>query len=160
VLGSFVENLFLYGDAGLTGTGNKLDNYLCGTDQDDTLNGKEGQDLLEGGLGNDVFVFDTKLSATTNVDLIDDFVSGQDSIRLSKKIFLKISVGTLSDDDLLITSLADDEMAYSESGERFIYDQATGNLYFDKDGEGSADAVLFATLTGQPELVASDIVIA
>lgn len=160
VLGNHVENLFLYGDAGLAGTGNKLDNYLCGTDRDDTLNGKEGQDVLEGGLGNDVFVFDTKLSAATNADWIDDFVSGQDSIRLSKKIFAKLSVGTLSDDDLLITRLADDEVAYGGSGEHFIYDEATGDLYFDNDGAGSAIAVLFATLTGQPELVASDIVIA
>ena len=160
VLGNHVENLFLYGDAGLAGTGNKLDNYLCGTDQDDTLNGKEGQDLLEGGLGNDVFVFDTKLSATTNVDSIDDFVSGQDSIRLSKKIFAKLSIGTLSDDDLLITSLGEDEMDFGESEAHFIYDQITGELYFNTDGAGSAVAVVFAILTGQPELTASDIVIA
>lgn len=160
VLGNHVENLFLYGDAGLTGTGNKLDNYLCGTDQDDTLNGKEGQDVLEGGQGNDVFVFDTKLSATTNADWIDDFISGQDSIRLSKKIFAKLSIGTLSDDDLLITRLDEDEADFGESDERFIYDQTTGDLYFDSDGAGSAVAVLFVTLTGQPTLAASDIVIA
>lgn len=160
VLGNFVENLFLYGDVGLTGIGNKLDNYLCGSDKDDILNGKEGQDILEGGQGDDKFVFDTKLSTTTNADWIDDFVSGQDSIVLSKKIFARLPTGALSDDDLLITSLAEDEVAYSESGEHFIYDEATGDLYFDKDGEGNAVAVLFVTLTGQPELAASDIFIA
>jgi serralysin len=160
VLGNFIENLFLYGDVGLTGIGNKLDNYLCGSDEDDRLNGKEGQDILEGGQGDDVFVFDTKLSTTTNADWIDDFVSGQDSIMLSKKIFVKLPTGVLSDEDLLITSLEEDEVASSESGERFIYDEATGNLYFDRDGMGSAVGVLFVTLTGQPELAASDIFIA
>lgn len=159
LLGTNVENLFLYGSLGLTGTGNKLGNYLSGTEQADTLNGKEGLDVLEGGLGDDIFVFDTKLSETTNVDEIEDFVSGQDKIYLSKKIFAKIPVGALSESDLLITTVDEEEIVASEEGEHFIYDQATGDLYFDKDGVGSATAVKFATLVGLPSLEAADLMI-
>ncbi|MEY4592175.1 MAG: hypothetical protein RIR18_1070 [Pseudomonadota bacterium] len=159
ILGANVENLFLYGSSGLTGTGNKLDNYLGGTEEADTLNGKEGFDVLEGGLGDDIFVFDTKLSETTNVDEIADFVSGQDKIYLSKKIFAKIAAGALSESDLLVTTLGENAVVASGGSAHFIYDQATGNLYFDKDAAGSATAVKFATLMGLPSLEAADLMI-
>jgi hypothetical protein len=34
-----------------------------------------------------------------------------------------------------------------------------GNLYFDSDGVGGVSSVLFATLTGAPNIVAADFLI-
>jgi Ca2+-binding RTX toxin-like protein len=41
----------------------------------------------------------------------------------------------------------------------FLYDTASGNLYYDADGSGVKAAVQFTTLTGHPTLVASDLLI-
>lgn len=153
-----VEWLFLYGDEGLTGTGNKSDNYIVGGDNDDTLYGKEGNDELDGGLGSDIFVFDTKLNASTNVDTIDDFMSGEDMIYLRKNIFAGVAVGEVTDANFIFYSSATEDIAEANAaGERFIYDQDTGDLYFDKDGSGAGEAIKFATLDGQPDLAASDL---
>src|SRR6185436_19951805 len=51
--GQEVESLRVYGSAGLTQTGNELNNQLIGGAAGDTLNGAGGNDYLEGGLGND-----------------------------------------------------------------------------------------------------------
>ena len=66
-LGSFVENLTLTGTAGLTGSGNALDNQitgnsganiLLGLDGNDTLNGMGGADIMRGGMGDDTYIVD------------------------------------------------------------------------------------------------------
>jgi len=41
--------------------------------------------------------------------------------------------------------------------DRLIYDRASGSLYFDADGTGSADAVLFAMLDSRPLITAADV---
>jgi len=70
VLSANVEDLYLAGEgntamSGKTGSGNALDNFILGTDYDDTLvgdagndtlDGGDGLDVMRGGLGNDIFV--------------------------------------------------------------------------------------------------------
>jgi Ca2+-binding RTX toxin-like protein len=46
-----------------------------------------------------------------------------------------------------------------DADDRLIFNQSTGDLYYDPDGTGSADATVVATLTGGATLHASDIVI-
>ena len=79
--------------------GNLVNNNLSGAGGSDGLYGYEGQDTLNGGAGNDsltggdgadVFVFNSALSATTNVDEITDFVHGTDKIRLENAIFVQL----------------------------------------------------------------------
>ena len=48
----------------------------------------------------------------------------------------------------LVAGVADD---------RFIYDQSTGQLFFDADGSDPGLAILLATLTGMPVLTPDDI---
>ena len=156
-LGSNLDDLYLYSEEGdaLKGTGNKLDNQIFGDSQDDTIDGKEGSDTLEGGEGSDVFVFSTKLSASTNVDTISDFIHGEDTIYLSKKIFTGISSGEVADSNVIDFDSTEDSVTDANSGgERFLYDWATGDLYFDKDGSGKGVAVKFLTLTGVTEIAA------
>jgi Ca2+-binding RTX toxin-like protein len=52
-LGDNVENLRLFGEAGINGTGNAGDNLLVGNDQANTLSGLAGNDTLDGALGVD-----------------------------------------------------------------------------------------------------------
>jgi Ca2+-binding RTX toxin-like protein len=53
ILGANVENLTLVGTAGLSGTGNDLNNRIYGNSGDNVLNGLGGNDLIYGGAGND-----------------------------------------------------------------------------------------------------------
>ena len=41
--------------------------------------------------------------------------------------------------------------------DRLIYNTSTGQLYYDADGAGGADAQLVATLQGAPTVTANDI---
>jgi Ca2+-binding RTX toxin-like protein len=44
----------------------------------------------------------------------------------------------------------------SQADDRLVYDAHTGNLYFDPDGVGGADQVLFATLSAGLKLTYAD----
>ena len=68
-----VENLTLTGTAGVSGTGNSLNNVIIGNAAANTLNGGAGNDTLDGGLGDDVLVVSTGTDTLAGDD-------GQDTI--------------------------------------------------------------------------------
>ena len=80
--------------AGLTVTGNALDNFMFGTDGADTMNGAVGNDVIEGGLdadamnggaGNDQFYYQIGSEpelAMLGGDTINGFEVGKDTINL------------------------------------------------------------------------------
>jgi RTX calcium-binding nonapeptide repeat (4 copies) len=122
----------------------------------DTLKGDAGSDKLYGGLGNDklyggtgsgkdVFVFDTKLSKTKNVDRIYDFNTKYDSFQLEDKIFTKLGKGSSKGVKLKFDMFVKGKAAQDRE-DRIIYDKDTGALYYDKDGTGSSEQVKIATL--------------
>jgi len=118
-------------------SGNDVFRALEGNDK---LYGGTGRDTMEGGSGSDIFVFNTALNTRTNVDSLPDFRTN-DTIHLENRIFTKLTkAGTLSVSAFWIGSGAHD------ADDRIIYDQSSGNLYYDQDGTGSKGAVLFAKL--------------
>ena len=122
---------------------------IDGGSGNDTINGGSGSDILTGGSQNDVFRFDTVLDASTNVDTITDFAAnGTDTIHLDHAIFAGISnvSGHLDTNDF--SSLASGGASASVGASvNIIFDQATGDLYYDLDGGSSANRAHFAHLT-------------
>jgi serralysin len=140
------------GTAAINLTGNALANYIIGNDGANVLNGGAGSDLLFGRGGADMFVFADPLGAN-NVDLLGDFNAADDTIRLDHNVFTGLGIGDLNPGAFVTGTQAGD------ADDRIIYNQATGQLLFDADGAGGNAAVLFATLSGNPVLTASDFVV-
>jgi len=149
-----IENVVLTGNKALNLTGNAADNRLFGNDGaniikggagSDILSGGSGKDKLTGGDGNDIFLFQSSLSKK-DIDVINDFVSGSDKIRLSSAIYK----GLDEDKDATINFTAGPGLKASEvfSVSFVIYDSKTGKLYYDRadDDTGTYPSVLFAQL--------------
>jgi Ca2+-binding RTX toxin-like protein len=135
-------------------TGNELANTIKGNAGANTINGLGGVDKLQGGRGRDVFVFDTTLSKR-NVDNILDFRVKDDSFRLGREIFKKITGDGrfLEKDAFCLGPQAVDE------DDRIIYNAPTGRIYYDEDGNGEIKPVLFAKVRKNLALTEMDFLI-
>ena len=130
---------------------------LRGNGGNDRLYGGLGKDNLTGGVGQDAFVFDTRLSKTNalnkkrNIDKITDFSVIDDTIWLSKGVFKGLGKkGVLAKKEFHIGAKAHD------GNDHVIYNKNTGALYYDKDGNGSREAIQIATLTRNLKLTEKD----
>ena len=131
--------------------GNGAANTLTGAGGNDTLNGAAGNDHLRGGTGNDTlrggdgadgFYFDTALDASLNVDTILDFNAAADTIHLDLAVFTGLSgAGTLASGAFRLGTAA------ADADDRILYDQASGTIYYDADGNCAGAAVQFAQVT-------------
>ncbi|MBC7985265.1 MAG: pre-peptidase C-terminal domain-containing protein [Sphingomonadaceae bacterium] len=142
------KNDRLGGDGGaneLDGAGK--DDDLSGRGGADTLIGGKGSDTLEGGAGADRFVLDN--IAAGGADRFVDFAAGQDQIALDSEVF-GLAEGALAGGRFVTGNAAQD------AGDRLIYNDANGKLFFDPDGTGAQAQVLIATLTAAPALGAGD----
>ncbi len=147
-----VENLVLDTGAG-NGTGNTLGNAITGNTGANDIDGKAGNDTLTGGDGADNFVFSTTLNAATNVNSITDFVVADDSFNLKTSVFTTLSAGTLDANDFVTGTGAGD------ATDRIIYDNTTGDLFYDADGSGVGAQVKFAQVTPATALTNNDFII-
>jgi Ca2+-binding RTX toxin-like protein len=134
--------------------------YLAGLNGNDALYGLGGNDFLLGGAGNDTlfggtgadrFEFNTALNASTNVDSIGDFAAGVDDIVLAQSIFAGIGA-TLDASEISFGAFA------TLGTQRIIYNQATGQLIYDANGDAVGGQTLFATLTAGTALTINDFV--
>ncbi len=150
-------NTIIAGNDHITGSG--LNDQIVGWTGNDTLVGgagndvlfgEAGRDVLQGGVGSDAFVFNTALNATTNVDRITDFNATADTIRLDDAIFAAIPRGALS------ASFFSQGTAARDANDRIVYTKGTGQVFYDRDGNGSAPKVLFAELNDLTALTAAD----
>ena len=181
-----IENLDLEGTAAINGTGNALDNYIQGNGSANILNGGAGNDYifgengadtligglgndtldggfgsqrLEGGLGNDVFRNFNGFGS----DVITDFVSGFDSLSLvgfgAGLSFTGAGNSLTANQFLLDTDgIAGTLDTLGTADTRIVYDQTTGNLYYDTNGNVAGGQVQIFDFTGvAPTLNSTDI---
>ncbi|MCG7392463.1 hypothetical protein MHY87_06055 [Microvirga sp. ACRRW] len=137
--------------------GGKNDDTLKGDGGNDILYGEEGNDKLYGGAGKDIFVFNKKLNAKTNLDTIADFKVVDDTIWLDNAIFKKLgkagsaaAPAALNKDFFRIGDKAKDRNDY------IIYDKKKGILYYDADGSGKGKAVEIAKIGKNLKMTADD----
>lgn len=162
--GNLLANALNGGDGADTIYGQGGADALHGESGNDLLNGGAGNDLLHGGTGNDVlgggigadtFRIDTVPSAT-DLDVIVDFTSGQDTIELSIAALPALAIfgpGALEPGELNFGTARSVLPAY------LIYESSTGILYYDADAEGGNDPVAIAMLGANTALAAADIVL-
>jgi Ca2+-binding RTX toxin-like protein len=138
------------------GAGNDL---IVGGAGNDLIVGGAGNDTLTGGIGADTFWFDSAANRMTNKDTITDFVSGTDMLQFSKAVLnaLGTTPGQFAVDDQRFWSNATG--VAHDATDRLIYNNTTGVLSYDSDGNGAAAAVQLEVLgaTTHPALVATDI---
>ena len=121
-------------------TGGDNSDTLVGGGGDDTLNGSFGADSLTGGIGVDSFLFDTDVGAP-NVDTVFDFNAVNEKILLDNAIFTAAgAVGVLA------AAAYKTGAAATDASDRIIYDNATGAVFYDPDGNGVTTQTQFATL--------------
>jgi len=173
-----VENLVLAGAFALKGFGNGLNNVLVGNDRDNLLQGGEGNDelyggagrdnlsggagndvlrgdagidILSGGIGQDVFVFNNLGS----VDFVIDFTGGVDRLQLVGSLFQGIGlVGSAMSSSSFRSGTSP---VAADADDHVLYNSQSGALFYDPDGNGTDVMLQFATLSGAPALVSSDI---
>ena len=131
-------------------TGNELANTIMGNDGTNVLAGRGGNDTLTGRLGTDFFLFDTPLNAATNLDQITDFNVADDAVRLDDAVFTTLALGALTAGAFRTGAAA------TEADDRIIYNNATGALIYDTNGNVAGGATQFATLTAGLAITAGD----
>jgi Ca2+-binding RTX toxin-like protein len=105
----------------------------------------------------DKYDFNSALNAATNRDTITAYSLADDLIRLDDDIFTALALGNLPAAAFYKAAGAN---AAHDASDRIIYNGINGNLYYDADGTGAGStAILFATLTGAPNIVAADFVV-
>ena len=118
----------------------------------DTLLGGLGVDRLAGGAGADVFAFVNRGAA--NRDIITDFNRTADDLHFDNDAFSAFAyTGRLRAADFVLGTAATD------AADRFVYQRATGNLWYDADGSGAGAKMLVAELRDGTALTAADIFI-
>jgi len=131
---------------------------LRGAAGDDVLIGGNGADTLAGAAGADLFAF---ISPTDGGDTIRRFVQGEDKVVVSASLFGEgLQVGVLDVEKLNFGT----EANLVGSGQ-FVFDDATGQLFWDADGArvsstvGNQPGILIATFESNVPLLASDILV-
>ena len=132
-------------------TGRNGNDTLAGLAGDDFLTGSAGADTISGGEGSDQFIY---FNSSQGGDTITDFAVGVDKISVVSAGFGSgLSAGELAPNRFTIGSVALGNQT------RFVFNDASGELFFDADGGGVVDQELIATLDGVSNLSAGDIML-
>ena len=156
-LGDFQENLVLTGSARWSGWGNGRANLIIGNAKDNLLSGRIGNDTLDGGGGTDQLAGGQganlfRFSAPGAHDVVVDFVSAVDRLEFGHAAFTALgATGPLAADAFRLDATA------ADSGDRIVYDSATGSLWYDANGNGSAAALLVATFEAGTPVARGDL---
>jgi len=131
---------------------------ITGSSAAEALSGGLGKDQITGGKGPDAFIFERAGEfGKDKYDTITDFSrTDGDKVVISREAFngvTKVILKTVSGNKGLKTA--------SKSTSNFIYNRASGILYFDSNGKksGWGDGGEFAQLLGAPQIGKSDFVL-
>src|SRR5688572_27534750 len=134
-------------DSLVGGTGNDTIN---GNNGNDWLEGNEGNDTLTGSGGQDTFIF---REVFNSADTLPDFASNWDRIELDAAGFGAIgAAGRFAAGDARFRA----GTAAQDADDRIIFNSATGQIWYDADGNGSDMQQLIATLGAGRGVVATD----
>jgi Ca2+-binding RTX toxin-like protein len=143
------------GNGGLLDGAGGNDTLVGASFEADTLIGNAGNDVLDGGGGGDRLVFNVAPGAG-NADLIVGFASGSARIVLDGDAHAATGPsGVFAAGDGRF--VANTSGMATDTSDRVIYNSATGELWYDADGNGAGARQLVATLQGAPALAATDI---
>jgi hypothetical protein len=163
-------SLLLVGDNSAVGTNDHAANTLiggAGADQiqglggNDSINGGGGNDWISGGSGNDtltaaagghVRLLPVRDRSRRHPHRLRRQQLGQHPPRLVDVHSIG-AVGRFAAGDVRFFA----GTAAHDADDRIIYNSATGQLWYDADGNGSGSAELIATLSTRPGMVANDI---
>jgi len=153
-LSAYVEKLTATGSSSINLTGNAQANVIKGNGGANKINGGAGNDTLYGGAGRDIFVFDKALSSTSNKDRIMDWSAPSDTIQLENAVFRTLTkTGTLTASFFRLGAKALDANDY------IGYDRATGNLWYDANGNAAGGQVVFANIGTNKTIAYNDFVV-
>lgn len=131
---------------------------ITGSDASEALSGGLGKDQITGGKGADAFIFERAGEfGKQKYDTITDFnPTDGDKVVISTEAFTGVTQVVLK-----TVSGKKAAKAASKGNSNFVYDRASGFLYFDSNGKknGWGDGGEFAKLLGSPEISKSDFVI-
>jgi Ca2+-binding RTX toxin-like protein len=128
---------------------------IFGNSGNDWLEGRGGNDQLSGGSGQDSYVF--REFGAANADTLLQFDSNWDAMRLDNAAFTALGAdGHFAAGDVRFFAGAGANAGH-DADDRIVYNTSTGQLYYDADGAGGADAQLVATVQGAGAVTASDI---
>jgi Ca2+-binding RTX toxin-like protein len=131
--------------SGVTLVGGAGNDKLNGGAGNDRINGgSDGIDLLFGSGGADTFVFDH--APTANPKFLTDFGSGTDKIELDHNIFAGLTLGTLQANQFFKGDPEDPVAMAGASGAHVVFEQNSGNLYYDPTSNTAGDEKLVANV--------------
>ena len=140
------------GDGADTVLGDGGNDTLSGNAGNDWMRGGTGNDQVSGGGGQDSFAFHD--FGVTNADVLTDFSGGWDNIHLDASAFTALgTTGRFAAGDARFRLGA----SAQDTDDRIVYNQATGQLWYDADGNGAGAAQLIATLSNRASMSATDI---
>jgi Ca2+-binding RTX toxin-like protein len=133
-------------------TGSDRADVLTGSSGVTHFHGGLGSDQLTGGGGVDYFHFDTAIGLG-DVDTIANFTLGKDKIVLDLGVFQGLTSGALDPNVFVASGQALD------AGDRVLFTQATGQIWYDADGTGVAAPVLIGQVSANAALTAMDFLV-
>jgi Ca2+-binding RTX toxin-like protein len=123
---------------------------VLGSLADDALWGGAGNDTLTGNGGNDVFGFNEAGSA--NADTIADFSAGDRiGLAITEDTGFFEGLGAAFDSNEFVTGTV-----ATEAHAQIVYNQASGQIFYDADGTGAGAAELVATIGAGTQLGFND----
>jgi Ca2+-binding RTX toxin-like protein len=128
---------------------------IFGNSGNDWIEGRGGNDQLSGGSGQDSYVF--REFGASNADTLLNFDSNWDAMRFDNAAFTALGAdGHFVAGDARFFAAAGASAGH-DADDRIVYNTSTGQLYYDADGAGGADAQLVATIQGGGTVAAQDI---